>query len=422
MLSSFTIKNFKSIVDLTVNFDYAEGKAPNGYKEMDILPFLSPVSKKKIIPCLGIYGANASGKTNILKALAIFKQIIQAGIEDCFVPNRLNGKFSDTFFSLDFYVGKNLYTYTVQYNTEKILFESLRFKNDIVFEISKNSIKIEKISTKTYTHNKLREIFEVECNNSEKQQKFTFLNKIATNYAGLNKILSNAFKYLMGQVEIYPINHFPMALGMEKLAETADVTGINEAFEKIVVLLRKLDIDISRMSYEQLPFDITKLGEWKGGNVEIIKKDKEFFINNIRSYHKDINGREVEFKFTEESDGTQILAGILGVFLSVLNKGGVLVIDELERSLHPLLLIEIIRLFKDKQYNMHNAQLIFTAHNTDILDNDLLRVSEIGIVRKTLKDGTKLRRIAEFQGIRNVSNFRKQYLQGVFSGIPYPYI
>lgn len=100
--------------------------------------------------------------------------------------------------------------------------------------------------------------------------------------------------------------------------------------------------------------------------------------------------------------------------MSVLNKGGLLVIDELERSLHPLLLVEIIRLFKDKQYNMHNAQLIFTAHNTDILDNDLLRVSEIDIVRKTLKDGTKLRNIAEFQSIRNVSNFRKQYLQGVF--------
>ena len=99
-----------------------------------------------------------------------------------------------------------------------------------------------------------------------------------------------------------------------------------------------------------------------------------------------------------------------------------MIIDELEKSLHPLILTEIIRLFKDKRYNTNNAHLIFTAHNSDILDEDLLRVSEIAIVKKTLEKGTTLCRVAEFGGVRNVSNFRKQYLQGSFSGIPHPYI
>ena len=188
-------------------------------------------------------------------------------------------------------------------------------------------------------------------------------------------------------------------------------------------MLRKLDIDISRMSFERTLVDMQHPEEWIEGVTEIFQnKNNEFFINNVYSYHKDINGEEVKFKFQEESEGTQIVAGILGVFLSALSRGGVLIIDELEKSLHPLILTEIIRLFKDKRYNLQNAQLVFTAHNTDILDDDLLRVSEIAIVRKTLEYGSTLRRVAEFDGIRNVSNFRRQYLQGTFSGIPHPYI
>jgi AAA15 family ATPase/GTPase len=79
-------------------------------------------------------------------------------------------------------------------------------------------------------------------------------------------------------------------------------------------------------------------------------------------------------------------------------------------------------MFKDKRYNKRNAQLVFTAHNTDILDVDVLRISEVAIVRKNIKEGTSLRSLSSFEGIRNVTNFRKQYLSGAFSGIPHSYI
>jgi AAA15 family ATPase/GTPase len=87
-----------------------------------------------------------------------------------------------------------------------------------------------------------------------------------------------------------------------------------------------------------------------------------------------------------------------------------------------LLLVELVKLFKDKRYNKANAQLIFTAHNTNIMDDELLRKSEIGIITKTLAKGSVLQRVSDFEGVRNVTNFRKQYLQGTFSGIPFPYI
>lgn len=423
MLSSFIIKNFKSILDLKVDFSYAEGKAPNGYKELDTIPFLNATTKDKIIPCLSIYGANASGKTNIIKALFNLKEVIKDGIKGKFCPNRLNRKFTNTFFEINFYINKVLYSYTLQYDEKEIINETLLRKNKIIFEIRPNLFDFSNIITKTYNDKKLREIFDVECRNTEKKQLFTFLNKIASNYPGLNKYISEVFDYLLHKIEVYPQNRFPMAFGMDKLVESNNAKEMNEAFDKIVIMLRKLDIDISRMSFERTLVDIQHPEEWIENVAEITQnKNNELFINNVYSYHKDTNGEEVKFKFQEESEGTQIVAGILGIFLSVLSRGGILVIDELEKSLHPLILTEIIRLFKDKRYNIQNAQLIFTAHNTDILDDDLLRVSEIAIVRKTLEQGSTLRRIVEFDGIRNVSNFRRQYLQGSFSGIPHPYI
>jgi AAA15 family ATPase/GTPase len=155
---------------------------------------------------------------------------------------------------------------------------------------------------------------------------------------------------------------------------------------------------------------------------EIQLTQNSITLTEINSYHKDILGNEVQFNFRDESAGTQRVACLLGLVLAALRTGSVLVVDELGNSLHPLLLAEIVRMFKDKRYNTSNAQLIFTAHNTDIMEQDMMRISEIGFVNRTMKNGTTFSRVSDFKGIRNVTNFRKQYLEGIFSGIPYPYI
>ena len=81
-------------------------------------------------------------------------------------------------------------------------------------------------------------------------------------------------------------------------------------------------------------------------------------------------------------------------------------------------------LFKKRRHNPKGAQLIFTTHNTDILDDSILRVSEIAMVRKTTANGTLVRRLVDAKNdgedIRNVTNFRKQYLAGFYSGVPHP--
>ena len=145
----------------------------------------------------------------------------------------------------------------------------------------------------------------------------------------------------------------------------------------------------------------------------------------IVTHHLDVNGKQAIFDFIKhESAGTQRVAGLVGLMLYALETGGVVLVDELECSLHPLLMRELVLMFKKRRTNPKGAQLVITTHNTDILDDSTLRLSEIALVRKTVANGTIIRRLTDIKNdgedIRNVTNFRKQYLAGFYSAIPHP--
>lgn len=428
MIKSFTVQNFKSILDLTLDFSYSEGKAPNGYEEMETLPFLELVKNKKkpirLVPCMALYGANAAGKSNIIYALYTLKTIIYNGIENLYTPNKLNYKYETTTFILEIYIKNILYKYELQYNNTTILKEILLVDNKKIYSINNGILEAKKIITTTYDTKKLKEIYQVECCNADKMPQKTFLHIIAKNYAGLNKFIYDFAAYINLNVQILGHPDFPVIAGLDMLEKYCGQDK-QQAFNNIVNILRKFDFDITKMKFEEelIAENIRDGLNKQNINGELFVRDNKLYTNKIYSYHKDINNNEVEFDFRkEESLGTNILAGLLGPILATLHLGSVLCIDELERSIHPLVLREIIKMFKSKRYNKNNAQLIFTAHNTDILDDDILRVSEICFTSKNIEDGTVIRKASSFKGIRNVNNFRKKYLHGEFAAIPYPYI
>ena len=428
MIKSFTVQNFKSILDLTLDFSYSEGKAPNGYEEMETLPFLELVKNSKkpvrIVPCMALYGANAAGKSNIIYALYTLKTIIYNGIENLYTPNKLNYKYETTTFILEIYIKNILYKYELQYNNTAIINEILSVDNKKIYSINSGILEAKKIITTTYDTKKLKEIHQVECCNADKMQQKTFLHIIAKNYAGLNKFIYDFAAYINLNIQILGHPDFPIIAGLDMLEKYCGHDK-QQAFNNIVNILRKFDFDITKMKFEEelIAENIRDGLNKQNINGELFVRDNKRYTNKIYSYHKDINNNEVEFDFRkEESLGTNILAGLLGPILATLHLGSVLCIDELERSIHPLVLREIIKMFKSKRYNKNNAQLIFTAHNTDILDDDILRVSEICFTSKNIEDGTVIRKASSFKGIRNVNNFRKKYLHGEFAAIPYPYI
>ena len=439
MLSSLSIRNFRSILDMTVNFSFAEKKAPAGFRDSDIVFFAEPKKHVRLVPALALYGSNASGKSNVLMALGTFRDCAVSGVQGKFHPDKLHPEWHTTAFEATIVRDGKRFVYAIEYDRDEFRTESLAVDGTVLFSIDGDRRSFGSLATPSYPAARLEEIFRGECRTPLEQQTSSFLSAIGRRYPGLCPRVAAVYDFFSDGIVVLSENSIHLSRGVDMLAavleKADDPDPVRHAFERITDLLENLDIHINRMELSRRrirldrdaqkrnyldvdPEFLTRLTSFqKEGDNIILNTDR------IRSFHQDADGREVEFDFmTEESSGTQIVAGLLGVFLAVLESGGVVAVDELDRSLHPLLLIELVRLFKDRRYNHRGAQLVFTVHNTDILDAALLRVSEVGIITKTLQDGSTLARISDFAGVGNIASFRKQYLTGCFSGIPFPYI
>ena len=435
MLSYFKIRNFKSILDVTVDFSYAEGKAPNNYEQLNTIPFLEVDKKNRFVPCMAFYGANASGKSNIIEALYVLKLIIKKGINRKYRPNKLNNKYNCSLFEIEFFKDKTKYLYSIEYNKETILKEFLFKNNKTLYSIDKNSKNdFTNIQTEIFNEKYLNNFIDVKCSEFNKEEKRmqtkTFLSATKAELSGLTIEINNVFEYISSLIKVNLKNDLPYQIAIDDLSDGNDNDALQISFDKISKILTKFDIDIERMSINRETCQSNELKNVVQKNMGIpvgIREDKEkkiLEIDFINSYHKDINNKEVMFNFREESNGTQILLSLIGFVLHALEKGSVLVIDEIDRAIHPMILIQIIKMFKDKDNNKKNAQLIFTCHATDILSEEVFRISEVSFISKNLKDGSTTKRISDFKDkdIRNVTDFRKLYWNGVFGGIPYPYI
>lgn len=166
-----------------------------------------------------------------------------------------------------------------------------------------------------------------------------------------------------------------------------------ECRERVVALIRKMDLSISDA------FSFSRV--WKTMHVN---KDEE----------------NIYFELDEESEGTKRLFGLVSYILSSLESGLFLVFDEIDISLHSIVLSVLVSLFSDKRYNKSGAQLLCTCHNTDLLDASFLNREEVAIVDKTRKKGTLIKRLSEIE--IDGKDFRKEYLAGLYSGIPFPYV
>ncbi len=424
MLSYFAIHNFKSIIDLTLDLRFAEKKAPNGYREMETLPFLQGKGNQRFVPTMALYGANASGKSNVIQAFSTFKNIIIEGLKpQSFNPNKLHAEFTSTSFELGFYIDGIAYVYFIEYNQREIQSEILTENDNILYAITPKGQQFIPIASEVYTITKLKKFFNFECLDDNNNHNRSFLTVLGQGFTGLSDAVSAVFLYISKRMDVYSTSRPSFSSCLDRLSNSTNHKKLEETIDKIVSILKKLDIDIARMEHSRdnlMDKDylshLTSIPMLPGSSIA------HEYSDTIHSYHIDIHGNEIQFDFEEESEGTKRLSYLIGMLLFALEGGNSVIIDELALSLHPLLTSELVKLLKDKRCNTKNAQLVFTTHNTDLLDNDLLRVSEIGIITKTLKSGSTIKRVSDFEGVRNVTNFRKQYLRETYTGIPFPYI
>ena len=179
MIREIHIHNYRSILDLTVDLAYSEGKAPNGWGEGEVLPFVGDEfgASARTVPVLAIYGANASGKTNIIRAIRSFRRLVLRGLERTFRPNLLNRKYKTTSFSLEFIAAGKIYDYSLEFSEVEVVKEELRElgggKPIVVFSVGRGVFEVPRIETENYPCEKLKDYYRVECCRDTGEQKKT---------------------------------------------------------------------------------------------------------------------------------------------------------------------------------------------------------------------------------------------------------
>ena len=429
MISYIKVKNFRSIVDATMDLRYDEGKAPNGYKTSPRLAFLKEDGgAERLVPCLALFGANANGKTNLLRAIAVLQMAIansRIDIRQTYDPNRIVTCLEPTEFVLGFVKGKLVYEYILSYTGGGIIAERLVCDGKTLFSLG-DHYEFRRIATrKPYTAKAIEEIYKVECCDGEGRWIRPFLNTLGHRYAGLNAEATAAFMVMAKDIHVF-IGGTESGVLPFVVEQLCGVMGCDQkaALAAIVDVIRKLDVEIKGIDIVEQDAS----GTPPVNGMDIIRHNGQTMHETrliINSTHENDRKERVVFDFmTQESAGTVRLASVVAYLLCALHSGDSIIVDELDRSLHPLLVRAMLSLFQQRTRNTKNAQLVFTTHCTDLLDDEILRLSEIGIVIKNAKLGTKVKRLCDLrrdgEDIRNVSNFRRMYLDGFYSGVPYP--
>lgn len=185
--------------------------------------------------------------------------------------------------------------------------------------------------------------------------------------------------------------------------------------------LQAADLNISDIVVETKKFDVSALPDSLSPEMKrAVNKDLgEAHLQDIKTVRKGSDGELVTFDFEEESDGTQKLFAFAGPWVDVLENGYVLFVDELHSKLHPKLVEFLVRLFHDNKTNPHNAQLVFTTHETSILNQDVFRRDQIWFCEKNLQHATEVYSLTDFSPRKNRENLESAYLSGRYGSLPF---
>ena len=375
-------------------------------------------------PIIGIYGANASGKTNVLLALrymigSILHSQTTRGPEadtgrDAFRLDE-NSISNNSQFDIDFSLDRIRYHYgfTVTDKTvsEEWLYAFPRGRRQIWFYRRGGR---ENIEFGSFLQGKNRNIEALTRSNS------LFLSAAAQNN---HDQLMPIFSYFRDNFVFRMDTRADFVDFMSKL-----ITDRPEIKSQIVRYLANADVGINGIDIKtvEVPDHMRRVFS---GVVKLI--NEQIFVDSdtkmdelpgeqqrIQLQHRSNTGANILFDLPKESRGTRELLSLLGPIFECLARGGVLIVDELDSSLHPLLAANLLELFAGAASNPHRAQLLFTTHDANLLSAGALRRDEIWFTEKDREGATHVYPLTDIK-TRNTDNIQKGYLEGRYGGIPY---
>ena len=411
MLIEFSIANFRSFKEkVTLSM---EASSDDWLEESNV----AMVADQRLLKSAAIYGANASGKSNFIAGMEIFRQFVQnsskesqAGEKIPVIPFRLNTatESAPTHFEIVFLQNGARYRYGFEATAEMIQAEWLFSQKDSIRE------------TRLFTREGSTIEASVEFREGKGLEARTrpnalFLSVVSQFNGGIAGEIMRWMERFRGISGLDDVNY---------LAFTSQLLQDARLGPKIRGLIRRLDVGIEDLQtielsvserLKLLPKDFPE-----HLRKEVLASPGAFMIKTLHKRFSEKNQvcENVEFNFkNEESAGTQKLVAMSGPFLRTLEDGSVLFVDELEARLHPLLTKALVGLFNDPE-NQKTAQLIYATHDEGLLDSARIRRDQVWFVEKDEIGASRLFSLAEFK-VRKEAKFGKEYLLGQFGAVPH---
>lgn len=426
MLLNFKLKNFRSFRDET-NFTMIPTKKKT-YSEYIIEKKLSN-SKIRALPVSVIYGANASGKSNIIIAMGLLKNIVISGSIDEKKSNGLVKGLQVMSFIHDktyyepieleivFWQNDNIFRYGIKFGEEeskyKIFNEYLYLGDEEIFTRNNNIINMnfKKLKKSKYITDNPDGYYD------------TVLKSINENQDNEQLFLSSGLKIIFNKKIYDDIQNW-----FKKLDIIMDIDKIEFVEDQLNSAMARNSSKSNRKYFKcKVVNSILKYAEFGDQEIEFTKEGENDDVSMVSIYNlpqKDDTNRKFQIGMivnaeAMESKGTIQLIRLVQPFVNALKCGGIVVLDEMDASLHFEIVVSLIRLFNNIEINKKGAQLIFNTHNPIYLDGELLRHDQIMMVRKSKKDlASELYSLADY-GLRPEEKILKNYLDGKYGALPH---
>ena len=438
MLIEFSVANYRSFRD-KVTFSMVASSLRAKNSELNETNLFAAHGRLKLLTSAAIYGANASGKSNLISAMNFMRNFViysanireEEDLEEIKVePFRLSTETDSepSFFEAVFIVEDRRFRYGFEATAKRVeaewLYVAPKARESKLFEREGEEIT-------------LGDKYKTEGRDMAKRTRPTalFLSVCAQFKGRFAEEVLDWFRSLGIATGL-------MDSGMRRFTER--MFRDKDSAKAVEALFAQLDLGIKAVHLDNVvtptpdfrplrndaPEDIPRLHDELGkmesaqsvvSEIADFSLDEEEFVRTVHRKTGEGNVSETDELFDldeHESEGTKKLFSLSGPLVDTLRRGDVLIIDEFDARLHPLMTKEIVRLFNDPLRNPKHAQLVFATQDTSLLDNQLLRRDQIWFVEKDRQGASYLYSLAEFK-VRNDATYEKDYIHGRYGAIPY---
>lgn len=416
MLIGFSVGNYKSFKE-TVTLSMVASSITEEEPELDTNNVFEINHKLKLLKTAAIYGANSSGKSNLIAAINFMKWFVLNSSKETQVSEAIDVEAfrlstetekEPSFFEIVFLLEDKTFRYGFEVNAREVVSEwlfqaddseeKMLFERDFDIDISDDFPEGQGIREKT-------------------RSNALFLSVVAQ----FNGKIS-------GKILLWFSKTLQLISGLQDRQyrkETLESFENDRHRHDIIEFIKKLDLGIADIQITNQPPFMTSnnkaLYATSYGGILYVNSESKPTVKTIHPKY-DADGKQTAIELFDiekhESEGTNKLFALAGILLDTLRIGKILLIDELDARLHPLITRELIYLFNSNETNPHNAQLIFTTHDTNLLSSKTFRKDQVWFTEKDNKGATDLYSLVEYKVGKNAS-FERDYIIGKYGAIPF---